>query len=368
MLRRFLSTNVSHRLLKPRAFSTSHVFRIQEQPTLKSKFTTSPYNDAINKLKSNAKMVGKISFYTTISVTCAVAVVWQMTHLYIEHVFESTPPEIGYQARNLLHGAYIREQIAPDYEMAAVYLREALRIALEEKHLPEDSKTVMELRLRLANDEAHAGNVLDAITEYTRAWKVIQTQPDMAMAGADIAKRIGDLYIKIDDYEKAEEFLAWSLYQLSQDKEESGLLKVKTSLSLASLYAMQRNFKLCLPLLTSALQSVPEGEICLKAILQNQLSEVMYGMGKVDECMGWAQAALASCSMGGEQQDCYECGGVASNNLGSILEKKGDLKQALEYFKQAVAYASSVHDSASQDRYIANMERVENELLSKVAS
>jgi tetratricopeptide (TPR) repeat protein len=310
MLRRFLSIPTIRPLVKPRAFSTTrHVY----QQSGKSKFTVSPYNDAINKLKANAKMVGKISVYTTLSVTCAVAVIWQMTHVYIEHMFEATPPELGYQARNLLHGAYIREHIAPDHELAAVYLREALRIAIEEKHLAETSETVIELRLRLANDEAHAGNLLDAITEYTRAWKMMNADP----RGPDIAKKIGDLYIKIQEFEQAEEFLAWALYKL-----DNGVLKVKTSLSLASLYAMQRNYKLCLPLLTSALQNVPEDEVCLKAILQNQLSEVMYGLGKVDECMGWAQAALASCSKGRDQQDCFECGGVASNNLGSILEVK----------------------------------------------
>lgn len=328
-------------------------------------FSTNPYNEAMDRFKTQAKMVGKMTGYTVISMTTAIAFVWQASHWYIEYVMQPTPSELGYQARNLLHGAYIRETIAPDFEIASFYVREALRIALEEKHLAENSTTVIELRLRLAHDETHAGNLLDAITEYTRAWKLMMDKKDdeeNTVLIAETAKHIGDLYLRIGDYKHAEEFLAWSLHNLDN---KDVLLQSKITLTLASLYAMQRNFKLALPLLSQTLKNLPQDAVCLKAIAQNQLSEAMYGLGKLDESMGWAQAALESCAQDVKDQDCLECGGVASNNLGRLLELKGEFEKALDHYNQAVTYSLSVHDSDSHDRYVLNAERLKDILAVK---
>ncbi|KAI8992506.1 hypothetical protein BDB01DRAFT_903479 [Pilobolus umbonatus] len=350
---------------------TRHLFNKQTLSTYvkntvrreEQKFMINPLEDAKSSFKAQAKLMAKITGYTLLSVTAAVGLIWQMTHLYIEHVMESTPPELGYQARNLLHGAYVREKLAPDYEVASFYVREALRIALEEKNLPENSDTVIQLRIRLAFDETRAGNLLDAITEYTRAWKLMVEKKDSSLLVAETAKNIGDLYIKIGEYKHAEEFLAWSLHQLSTTP--SPPLQLKITFSLANLYALQRNFPLALPLLSQLLKLVPEEDICLRAIVQNQLSEVMYGLNKVDESLGWAQASLESCAKGistTKQQDCYECGGVVSNNLGRIMEMKGDFDAAFKYYKEAVDYASSVADSETYDKYVVNLERAEEKL------
>lgn len=320
-------------------------------------FTTSPYSEAMQRIKSQAKLAGKVTGYTILSMSTAIALVWQMSHWYIEYFMQTTPPELGYQARNLLHGAYIREHIALDFEVASFYVREALRIALEEKQLAESSDTVIQLRLRLAHDEARAGNLLDAITEYTRSWKLLLDKGDSSIVLVETAKHIGDLYMRIGDFEHAEEFLAWALHHV---KQSDTLLQSKITLTLASLYAMQRQFDLALPLISQTLKTVPEG--CLKAIAQNQLAEAMYGVGKTEEAMGWAQAALESSAYDAKNQDCLECGGVAANNLGTMLELKGEFEQALQYYNQAVTYSSSVHDSSSQNRYILNMERVQEKL------
>ncbi|KAI8087906.1 uncharacterized protein B0P05DRAFT_505410 [Gilbertella persicaria] len=335
---------------------------LRSEQANKPQFTTSPYNEAMDKIKSQAKLVGKITGYTVLSVSTAIAFVWQLSHWYIEYVMEATPPELGYQARNLLHGAYIREHIAPDYEVASFYVREALRIALEEKKLDETSDTVIQLRLRLAYNEACAGNLLDSITQYTRSWKLMLDKKESSVLLVETAKHIGDLYLRIGDYEHAEEFLVWSLHHLDQ---KDNVLQTKITLTLASLYAIQRNFDLALPLLSQALKTVPENECCLKAIIQNQLSEAMYGLGKVDEAMGWAQAALGSSAQDLKRQDCLECGGVAANNLGRILELKSQFDQALEYYRQAITYSSSIHDSTSHDRYVVNLERVQDILKNK---
>lgn len=353
--------------LNKRLLTTRFRFSVQRAEIAQPKdpkFSTNPYTEAMNRVKSQAKLVGKITGYTVLSVSAAVAFIWQLSHWYIEQVMHSTPPELGYQARNLLHGAYIRETIAPDFEVASFYVREALKIALEEKNLEESSDTVIQLRLRLAYDEAHCGNLLDAITEYTRAWKLLMDKKGDSTILAETAKHIGDLYLRIGDLEHAEEFLAWALHNMNKDE---ALLQSKITLTLASLYAMQRNFELALPLLSQTLKTVPENEVCLKAIVQNQLSEAMYGLGKREESMGWAQAALESCAQNNKDQDCIQCGGVASNNLGKLLEFNQEFEKALAHYNQAVTYSLAVHDSDSHDRYVLNAERLKDFLAAQHA-
>ncbi|CAO3626450.1 unnamed protein product [Cunninghamella echinulata] len=207
------------------------------------------------------------------------------------------------------------------------------------------------------------------------------------------AKHLGDLYISIGDYDKAEEYLAWTLHTLNNDQlkqqeqqlQASLVSKIDTLCSLASLYALQRQFQLALPLFLQALQLIPDSNdknkehdndddeknqwLCKKAIVQNQLSETLYGMGKKNEALGWAQSALESTSNGLatylDAKDCRECGSVASNNLGRLLELKGDFDQALIYYKQAQVYASTLDDSKSQARYDENVVRLENILQDK---
>ncbi|KAI9279567.1 hypothetical protein BY458DRAFT_502190 [Sporodiniella umbellata] len=329
----------------------------------KPNFSTSPYNDAVQRIKSQAKLAGKITGYTVLSVSAALGIIWQMSHWYIEYRMESTPVELGYKGRNLLHGAYYRESIAPDYEIATVYIREVLRVALEEQNLAENSDVVIDLRLRLAQDEDKSGNLLEAITESTRAWKLL-LEKEVNKKAIGAAKHIGDLYMRIGDLEHAEEYLAWALHA-SQKADKGGMLDLKIKLSLANLYAIQRNFLLAQPLLSQVLQSLPESEICLKAIVQNQISEIKYGLKKTEESMGWAQAALNTCSKDTGNQDCLECGAVVSNNLGTIFEAKGEFEQAVAYYTQAVNYSSNIDDSVARQKYILNSERVQDILAKK---
>jgi tetratricopeptide (TPR) repeat protein len=288
-------------------------------------FSTNPYTESMQKLKTQGKLAAKVTGYTLLSVTTATALIWQSYHLYIEHFLSRSPGSLNYKARLLLHGAYFREHIVPDYGMAAVYLEEVLRVALEEQHLDESHPDIVGLRLRLAYDEWHAGNLFDAITQYTRAWATMTESGDQDTL-ITTAKQLGDLYTRVGDLEKAEEYLTWAFYAVIKDNDV--YRKINVLCSLASLYAVQRQFHLALPLFLQALQAIPQDDdqqwLCTKAILQNQLSETFYGMGKSDEAMGWAQAALASSSDGmakyEDAKDCRECGGVVSNNLGKLLE------------------------------------------------
>ncbi|KAI9313759.1 hypothetical protein BX666DRAFT_2140230 [Dichotomocladium elegans] len=361
-------------MLSSKTFRQLHRFRrpnltgrtLTTGPT--AKFTTNPYVASISRLSGQAKQGAKYAGIATFSLVLTTAIAWQSYHLYIEQFLESTPEELTYTARNLLHGAYVREHLAPDFEMAALYVREALRIALEDQKINEASDTMIRLRLRLAEDENRAGNILDSITEYTRAWKLLMARRDEF--GPELiktAKSIGDLYVRIGDFDHAEESLAWAFHEL-QGKDSDAFLAVTTTCSLASLYAAQQNFKLAVPLFASALKRIPDDQqtsewVCLRAIIQNQLCESMYGMGKLDEALGWAQASLESCTVGEEldgknnrNKDCQECGGVASNNMGKMLELKGNFEEALKYYQRAIAFANAASDITGQKQYSSNAE------------
>ncbi|ORY95899.1 hypothetical protein BCR43DRAFT_557760 [Syncephalastrum racemosum] len=328
-------------------------------------FSTNPSAESMREMTSLFKRVFKLTGYTAIALGAGAALLWQSYHLYIEHFLESTPSELSYRARNLLHGAHVREKVAPDHEVAAVYLNEVLRIALEEQKLDEHSPVVIQLRLRLADDEARAGNLYGAITEYTRAWKLLKEAPenDNEYLMAKTAKEMGSLYYRVGDYEHAEEFLAWAFDRLRAYTDDT-FLKVTTTNALASVYTIQRRFDLSMPLLLLALKDIPEDAteskwVCLKGILQNQLCETMYGMAKIDEALGWAQASLESCTIGldldknkkGEvvlNRDCQDCRVVVANNLSKLLEMKGDKEQAQSYYEQSLMFAADAAESKTK--------------------
>ncbi|CAO3626446.1 unnamed protein product [Cunninghamella echinulata] len=122
-IKRFESTNSS-------TTTTTNMNPLQQQK--KPVFSTNPSINSMKKLKTQAKMAFKITAYTVLSMTAATALIWQSYHWYIEYFLSPSPSKMNYKARLLLHGAYFREQIAVDYSIAAVYLEEALRVALEE--------------------------------------------------------------------------------------------------------------------------------------------------------------------------------------------------------------------------------------------
>lgn len=318
-------------------------------------FSTNPYTQSVLEVSRQARQVGKAVGIFVLSTTAIVVIGWQGYHIYIEHFLHPTPPELKHKARNLLHGAYVREEVQPQLSIATLYVQEALRIALEEQHMEEDSDVALSLRRRLAEDFNRAGNLLDSIAEYSRFWKLLikrlvdkgeENDAEKVAALIEVSKKIGDLYVRIGDYSEAEESLAWAVHTLKSSQADLTTVKdfqkleTLTTLSLANLYAVQRNFDLALPLYLQSLKASnraaeqqPEAFVCLTAIIECQLSETLFGMGRKDEALGWAQNALETAKKGISEEnggvaasdvvsvkDCQECAGVTMNNIGKMLE------------------------------------------------
>lgn len=348
LYRRNFSIQNSQSISKPKRI-------VREEPH----FTTNPYTQSVLEASRQARQIGKAVGIFAASTAAVVLVGWQGYHIYIEHFLHSTPPELKHKARNLLHGAYVREEVSPRLDIATIYVQEALRIALEEQKMDEDSDVALALRRRLAEDANRAGNLLDSIAEYSRFWKLLvhrlvekgeESDSDKVLELVDVSKRIGDLYVRVGDYTEAEESLAWAVHTLRSSKADlrahKDFMRVETltTLSLANLYAVQRSFDMALPLYLQSLkasknasQQDPEGFVCLTAIIQCQLSETLYGLGRRDEALGWAQTSLETAKQGildteggtlvepkKSMKDCQECAGVTFNNIGKMLEVRPD--------------------------------------------
>ncbi|KAG2184373.1 hypothetical protein INT43_000282 [Umbelopsis isabellina] len=362
---------------------------IREEPH----FTTNPYTQSVLEASRQARQIGKAVGIFAASTAAVVLVGWQGYHIYIEHFLHPTPPELKHKARNLLHGAYVREEVSPRLDIATIYVQEALRIALEEQKMDEDCDVALALRRRLAEDANRAGNLLDSIAEYSRFWKLLvhrlvekggESDSNKVLELVDVSKRIGDLYVRIGDYTEAEESLAWAVHTLQSSKADlkshQDYMKVETltALSLANLYAVQRNFDMALPLYLQSLKAAnnasqqnPEEYVCLSAIIQCQLSETLYGLGRRDEALGWAQASLETAKQGiveteggtlaepkKSTKDCQECAGVTINNIGKMLELQNQYSQAISHYNEAVRFATAAHDADGVTKFRANMERL----------
>ncbi|KAI9290098.1 hypothetical protein BC943DRAFT_355924 [Umbelopsis sp. AD052] len=358
-------------------------------------FTTNPYTKSVLEVSRQARQVGKAIGVFALGTTAIVVIGWQGYHIYIEHFLHPTPPELKHKARNLLHGAYVREEVQPQLSIATLYVQEALRIALEDQHMEEDSDIALALRRRLAEDFNRAGNLLDSITEYTRFWKLLikrlvdkgeENDAEKVSALIEVSKKIGDLYVRIGDYNEAEESLAWAVHTLKSSQADLTTVKdfqkleTLTTLSLANLYAVQRNFELALPLYLQSLKASnraaeqqPEAFVCLTAIIECQLSETLFGMGRKDEALGWAQTALESAKKGISEEnggaapadvepvkDCQECAGVTLNNIGKMLEFRNQYDQALAHYNEAARYAIAAKDADGESMYRSNAERLGN--------
>ncbi|KAH8553463.1 hypothetical protein BGW37DRAFT_465582 [Umbelopsis sp. PMI_123] len=368
----------------------------KDRPLLRAdpQFTTNPYTQSVLEVSRQARQVGKAIGIFAVSTTTIVFIGWQGYHIYIEHFLHPTPRELNHKARNLLHGAYVREEVQPQLEIATLYVEEALRIALEEQKMEEDSDVALALRRRLAEDLNRAGNLLDSITEYSRFWKLLikrlvdtgeDNNANKVFELVEVSKKIGDLYIRIGDYSEAEESLAWAIHTLKTSKADLSTekdfqkLETLTTLSLANLYAVQRNFDLALPLYLQSLkasnqaaQQQPEAFICLTAIIQCQLSETLFGMGRKDEALGWAQTALETAKTGISEdnggsaaanvelfKDCEECAGVTLNNIGKMLELRKQYDQAIAHYNEAMRFAIAAKDANGESQFRSNAERLD---------
>src|SRR4051794_8467919 len=167
----------------------------------------------------------KYLFISLLSIVLIGLLSWRGYHFYIEHFLYSTPTKLSLTARDCLRGAFVRTKLSPDSHMAEIYLRQALQIVLEQDKLELNDPIIIDILILLGDNYIWRGNLYDAITQYRQ---ILELLLQLSKEGGKeylnemigIAKKLGDLYIKVQEYDIAEKYLVWAIGLLQGNKAE----------------------------------------------------------------------------------------------------------------------------------------------------
>lgn len=234
-------------------------------------------------------------------------------HAYLEQYKCPSPTGVSTEVQRCLHGAWVREEISPDPDVAEVYLQKAVELARKDletfyanKNKGKDGRderlefleiekdqALVEIQNRLARFYGRIGQDEQAATVWTRLWKLSEKENPRSSTlseqsssglgslfgggasadrplisqkdGIPYAKSAADCWMRMGEYEMAEEALAWTLSTLASTTpaptesttlsriEEIGLLS-----TLGALYVRQAKFEYALSLFVKALQAVQD--------------------------------------------------------------------------------------------------------------
>ncbi|KAG0324803.1 hypothetical protein BGZ99_001419 [Dissophora globulifera] len=296
--------------------------------------------------------------------------VWSGTHAYLEQYKCPSPPGLSKQVQNCLHGAWVREEVSPDPDIAEVYLQKAAELARKDLEAfyknkykgsndknndaetdarvfleIEKDRALAEIQNRLATFYARNGQDEQAATIWTRLQKLTErdipsttsssasgaSQPSSGLSlgslfggsskerplltqqdGVPFARRAADCWMRMGEYDHAEEALSWTLSTVtaatssttgsatSSDNVFSPIDEVGVLSTLGALYVRQQKFDYALSLFVKALQLVQEHRAaldagqnedtsiisiqkekdmwyCREAILTHSIGETLYG-------------------------------------------------------------------------------------------
>ncbi|CAB4428701.1 unnamed protein product [Rhizophagus irregularis] len=330
----------------------------------------------------------KYLFISLLSTVLIGLLSWRGYHFYIEHFLHPTPTKLSRTARDCLRGAYVRTNLSPDSHMAEIYLRQALQIVLEKDKLEINDPIVIDILQLLCDNFVWRGSLHDAIMQYKQILELLLQQPQNEGREIEIAKKLGDLYIRVKEYNTAEKYLVWAIGLLRGNKVElfnendesveftSTSIFTNSSLInkdfiaitdlLASIYAKQRKYDYALTFYLGLLKMIQEKQKiddftlkCWEAIINCHLGEIFYDIGKYDEALGWLQKGLSIAKSNSGNKDCDECAGVILNNLGLIHERKGNNELAISLYTNAIEFAEKAQDFIGIEDFARNLNRVQ---------
>ncbi|KAG0021346.1 hypothetical protein BGZ81_008938 [Podila clonocystis] len=332
----------------------NHAFRIPApslvSQTNKSSFSTTAVRSAAGSgtslsstdrtILATTRAIRNFLLFSTSSLAIGYFV-WSGTHAYLEQYKCPSPAGVSSQTRNCLHGAWVREEIAPDPDVAEIYFNKAIEItrkelvdlyAKKEKTQDGPSSTrrdyeierdaaLVEIQNRLARFYARIGQDERAATIWTRLWKLsdkstpreeeakkgtssfslgalfggsserpLVTRQD----GAQFAKSAANCWMRMGEYEMAEEAMGWIMSSRSSGPLAAGssttIEEIGLWSTLGALYVRQKKFDYALSLFVKALQSVQAKRttltevsednnmwFCREAILMNSIGETLLG-------------------------------------------------------------------------------------------
>ncbi|KAF9913111.1 hypothetical protein EC991_003570 [Linnemannia zychae] len=280
-------------------------------------------------------------------------------HAYLEEYKCPSPQGVSTQVQRCLHGAWVREEISPDPEVAEIYLQKALELARQDLNAHyakrnknaenqqqderlafleiEKDQALVEIQNRLARFYGRIGRDEQAATVWTRLWKLSEKEDPRSSSSSSLgssglgslfggasadrplisqkdaipfAKSAADCWMRMGEYEMAEEALAWTLSTLTSTSGSTSTSPSTTSMieeigllsTLGALYVRQAKFEYALSLFAKALQAVQDhraqNDKSIKAVAGETVDEKVIAARKEDSDMWYCREAILTQSIG----------------------------------------------------------------------
>ncbi|KAJ2387337.1 RasGAP protein, partial [Coemansia sp. RSA 2559] len=319
------------------------------------------------------------------------------------------------ETRKLLRGAAMREFVAPNPQMAYLFLLRALEQIYKDGELDEGSETVQELEVRLANAAGRLGerepaekilfSTWDRVVDDKDRFKV-GVSKDAAAGGGDrqykeewvldqvcrIADVLGPLLLGRQAHEQAIRIYGTALraakgvsdrLQSSASKEDSRLnelelKQISYATSLGEAFGMKGDLATAKMLLGGVLHEIKErnklvadgsgkvdGWTCLDAVVMLDLAQVAQMADSVDESKAWIASGLQVTEQRSGVWACDNCRSHLLHHLGALSEQTGDKKKAMSIYARALEHSRTTN-TGNIDRIKESIENLKVEMLSRV--
>lgn len=245
--------------------------------------------------------------------------VWSGAHAYLEEYKCPSPAGVSKEVRNCLHGAWVREEVAADPDVAELYFQKAIELLRQDLDTRlrqriqngadpvaaelemEKDKALVEIYHRQARFYGRTGRDEQAATIWTRLWKLSQKEIPASSSssspqssatpsassfsglgslfgagdagdrpqittqdGITFAKGAANCWMQLGEYDLAEEALGWTLSTIKANpttataSSSSSIDEIGLLSKLGALYVYRGNFDYALSLFVKALQMVQD--------------------------------------------------------------------------------------------------------------
>jgi tetratricopeptide (TPR) repeat protein len=312
------------------------------------------------------------------------------THYYIEHYLQPTPSTLSPEVRNFLRGAYLREELYPDLNIAENYLKLAVETLAKEGKDKSTEPDFYRVKLKWAELLSQQKRFSESIDVYVDVYKTLMPfveanqDTDQVLAQLEdtllTGRKLTNLFTTIGEMDLAQQYTEMGFQLSSKNKANPSILKhfVEYRIQLGTLLAIKNKYDDAFALYLDALKDVNPSLAnpgqpstptqtqfgCLDAIIMSHISELYYAKGNYKASSGWAWNAYHRCK---DQTllECKQCEGTVLNNLGHLAIRENDLKQAVASFQQAVTRANEAGDFNGAYKYNQNFTRYQEILRQK---
>ncbi|KAJ2654247.1 hypothetical protein IWW48_006232 [Coemansia sp. RSA 1200] len=314
-----------------------------------------------------------------------------------------TDPRItGRETRRLLRGAAMREHVAPDPQMAYMFLLHALQQVYKDGELAEHDEPVQELQVRLARAASLLGERAPAKSILLRAWSRVVDDLDRFRVGLQkedpdppggaatryaedwvlgqvcrVAEVLGPMLLLDKDHALATRVYGTALRAaktmgdrrrrgsgdksnngtVDGDSADGGLLQLRQinyATSLGEAFAIKGDLASANLILRGVLHEIRErnkhraaaagvdGWTCLDAVVMLDLAQVARQAGELDDARAWVDSGLqAVAAQEPRPWACDNCRGHLMYQLAAIAESKGDRGRAASVYSKALEHCRS---------------------------